>query len=68
MLHPRLAPVMIAALVIAQAGSGEGPVDWTIWKMLWSNKALLATLRELHPNHELLSRRPQADAGCRGGA
>lgn len=25
-----------------------------IWKMLWSNKALLAVLWELYPNHELL--------------
>jgi glutathionylspermidine synthase len=25
-----------------------------IWKMMWSNKALLATLWELNPGHELL--------------
>ena len=31
-------------------------VQWIepIWKMLWSNKALLAMLWELNPNHELL--------------
>ncbi|HTA85306.1 MAG TPA: glutathionylspermidine synthase family protein [Silvibacterium sp.] len=31
-------------------------VHWieTIWKMLWSNKALLAILWELNPGHELL--------------
>ena len=31
-------------------------VQWVepIWKMLWSNKALLAILWELNPNHELL--------------
>ena len=31
-------------------------VQWIepIWKMLWSNKALLAILWELNPNHELL--------------
>ena len=34
----------------------EGKVQWIepIWKMLWSNKALLAILWELNPNHELL--------------
>jgi glutathionylspermidine synthase len=33
-----------------------GMVQWIepIWKMLWSNKALLAILWELNPNHELL--------------
>jgi glutathionylspermidine synthase len=33
-----------------------GKVQWIepIWKMLWSNKALLAILWELNPNHELL--------------
>ena len=33
-----------------------GTVQWIepIWKMLWSNKALLAILWELNPNHELL--------------
>jgi glutathionylspermidine synthase len=33
-----------------------GKVQWIepIWKMLWSNKALLAVLWELNPNHELL--------------
>jgi glutathionylspermidine synthase len=31
-------------------------VKWIepIWKMLWSNKALLAVLWEMYPNHELL--------------
>jgi glutathionylspermidine synthase len=31
-------------------------VQWIepIWKMLWSNKALLAILWEMYPNHELL--------------
>ena len=33
-----------------------GSVQWIepIWKMMWSNKALLAILWELNPNHELL--------------
>ena len=33
-----------------------GGVQWIepIWKMLWSNKALLAVLWEMYPNHELL--------------
>ena len=33
-----------------------GAVNWMepIWKMMWSNKALLAILWELYPNHELL--------------
>jgi glutathionylspermidine synthase len=33
-----------------------GKVQWIepIWKMLWSNKALLAVLWELNPGHELL--------------
>ncbi|WP_263355668.1 glutathionylspermidine synthase family protein [Acidicapsa ligni] len=33
-----------------------GMVQWIepIWKMLWSNKALLAILWEMNPNHELL--------------
>ena len=33
-----------------------GTVRWVepIWKMMWSNKALLAILWELNPNHELL--------------
>ena len=33
-----------------------GSVQWVepIWKMLWSNKALLAILWELNPHHELL--------------
>jgi glutathionylspermidine synthase len=33
-----------------------GAVQWMepIWKMLWSNKALLAILWELNPGHELL--------------
>ncbi len=33
-----------------------GTVQWIepVWKMLWSNKALLAILWELNPNHELL--------------
>lgn len=38
-------------------GSAQAnPVRWVepIWKMLWSNKALLAILWELNPNHELL--------------
>jgi glutathionylspermidine synthase len=34
----------------------EGRVQWLepIWKMLWSNKALLAVLWDLNPGHELL--------------
>ena len=43
----------------ALIGMGPGqkdPVQWIepIWKMLWSNKALLAILWELNPNHDLL--------------
>ncbi len=36
--------------------SNLGQTQWIepIWKMLWSNKALLAILWELFPNHELL--------------
>ncbi len=34
----------------------QGRTQWMepIWKMMWSNKALLAILWELFPNHELL--------------
>ena len=34
----------------------SGKVQWIepVWKMMWSNKALLAILWELNPNHELL--------------
>jgi glutathionylspermidine synthase len=35
-----------------------------IWKMLWSNKALLAVLWELYPDHELLL--PASLAGHEG--
>ncbi len=37
-------------------GTRTGGVQWIepIWKMLWSNKALLALLWEMYPNHELL--------------
>jgi glutathionylspermidine synthase len=40
----------------AQALETMGPVQWIepIWKMLWSNKALLAVLWEMYPGHELL--------------
>ena len=36
--------------------STMGTVQWVepIWKMMWSNKALLAVLWEMYPNHELL--------------
>lgn len=35
----------------------KGRTQWIepIWKMLWSNKALLAILWEMYPDHELLS-------------
>jgi glutathionylspermidine synthase len=42
---------------LATIGAGQkDPVQWIepIWKMMWSNKALLAILWELNPNHELL--------------
>src|ERR1035441_2654926 len=43
---------------LATMGSHDAPgtVQWVepIWKMLWSNKALLAILWELNPHHELL--------------
>ncbi len=34
----------------------KGRTQWIepIWKMLWSNKALLAILWEMYPDHELL--------------
>jgi glutathionylspermidine synthase len=40
----------------AYALESMGQVNWMepIWKMMWSNKALLAILWELNPNHELL--------------
>jgi len=40
----------------AHALESIGSVNWMepIWKMMWSNKALLAILWELNPNHELL--------------
>jgi len=40
---------------VSQKPAG-GKVQWIepIWKMMWSNKALLAILWELNPNHELL--------------
>jgi glutathionylspermidine synthase len=40
----------------AHALETMGQVNWIepIWKMLWSNKALLAILWGLNPNHELL--------------
>ena len=52
MLAERFGPQAIATM-----GRGQkDPVQWLepIWKMLWSNKALLAILWELNPNHELL--------------
>jgi len=52
MLSERFGPNVLATM-----GSGQkDPVQWIepVWKMLWSNKALLAILWELNPNHELL--------------
>ncbi len=39
-----------------QQKARPGMTQWIepIWKMMWSNKALLAILWELYPNHELL--------------
>jgi glutathionylspermidine synthase len=52
MLNERFAPQTLATMSHTQ----KDPVQWLepIWKMLWSNKALLAILWELNPNHELL--------------
>ncbi len=52
LLDERFGPQALASI-----GHSQGdPVQWIepIWKMLWSNKALLAILWELNPNHELL--------------
>jgi glutathionylspermidine synthase len=46
-----------ALLSISQGQKPQsGRTQWIepIWKMLWSNKALLAVLWELYPDHELL--------------
>lgn len=52
MLSERFGP---HALQTMGHGQNDG-VQWIepIWKMMWSNKALLAILWELNPNHELL--------------
>jgi glutathionylspermidine synthase len=54
MLGERFGPNALATMGGANWQS-EG-VNWIepIWKMMWSNKALLAILWELNPNHELL--------------
>jgi glutathionylspermidine synthase len=46
----------LATMDSTSAKPVQGKVQWIepIWKMLWSNKALLAILWELNPNHELL--------------
>ena len=46
----------LATLNAASQKPVRGKVQWLepIWKMMWSNKALLAILWELYPNHELL--------------
>ena len=52
LLRESFGPHALESMGSAQAN----PVQWVepIWKMLWSNKALLAILWELNPNHELL--------------
>jgi glutathionylspermidine synthase len=46
----------IATMDSTQQKPVVGKVQWIepVWKMLWSNKALLAILWELNPGHELL--------------
>jgi len=54
MLNERFAANALATMGGAN-WRAEG-INWMepIWKMMWSNKALLAILWELNPNHELL--------------
>ncbi len=55
-LAEKFGPQALATMDAAEQTPVEGRVQWLepIWKMLWSNKALLAVLWELNPNHELL--------------
>ena len=48
----------------------QGEAIWMepIWKMLWSNKALLAILWELFPRHPNLSRRASTDRAACGNS
>ncbi len=57
LLQEEFGPHAIETMNPDQAeGDQATTVQWIepIWKMLWSNKALLAILWELNPNHELL--------------
>ncbi len=55
-LNERFGEQALATMDAAEQTFVEGRVQWLepIWKMLWSNKALLAVLWELNPGHELL--------------
>jgi glutathionylspermidine synthase len=56
LLKESFGPHALATMNTAEQEPVSGKVQWIepIWKMLWSNKALLAILWELFPDHELL--------------
>ncbi len=55
LLREPFGPHALASLAEGQRPQ-RGRTQWIepVWKMLWSNKALLAVLWELYPEHELL--------------
>jgi glutathionylspermidine synthase len=55
LLHETFGPHALASIAPGQRPR-SGRTQWIepIWKMLWSNKALLAILWELYPDHDLL--------------
>ncbi len=55
LLRERFGPYALQAMAQGQKPQ-KGRTQWLepIWKMLWSNKALLAILWELYPDHDLL--------------
>ncbi len=55
LLREPFGPNALASMASGQKAQA-GRTQWIepIWKMLWSNKALLAILWELYPDHELL--------------
>ena len=56
LLREKFGPHALESMGNGVSNPGSHPVRWIepIWKMLWSNKALLAILWELNPNHKLL--------------
>lgn len=56
LLGDRFGDAAVATLNAQSQKPVRGKTQWIepAWKMLWSNKALLAILWELFPNHELL--------------